>query len=72
MKTMTVAKTSLEKGIRAVSNFIAPIPSRLIRQMLAIFLELNSKGLHQSSGKEKESGCLLFPSSTRREIGHLH
>ena len=33
-----------------------------------MFLELNSKGLHQSSGKEKESFCLLFPSSTKREI----
>ena len=26
-----------------------------------IFLELNSKGLYQSSGKEKESCCLVFP-----------
>ena len=25
---------------------------------------MNSKVLHQSSGKEKESSCLLFPSST--------
>ena len=33
-----------------------------------MFLELNSKGLHQSSGKGKESFCLLFPSSTKREI----
>ena len=48
------------------------ILSRLIRQMLAIFLELNSKGLHQSSGKEKESCCLVFPSSTKREIRHFH
>ena len=31
-------------------------------------MELNSKGLHQSSGKEKERSCLLFPSSTKREI----
>ena len=37
-----------------------------------IFLELNSKGLHQSSGKEKESCCLLFPSSTKREIRYFH
>ena len=28
---------------RAASNFIAPFPSRFIRQMLANFLELNSK-----------------------------
>ena len=35
-------------------------------------MELNSKGLHQSSGKEKESCCLLFRSSTKREIRQLH
>ena len=40
--------------------------------MLAYFWELNSKGLHQSSGKEKESCCPLFPSSTKREIGQFH
>ena len=40
--------------------------------MLANVLELNSKGLHQSSGKEKESWCLVFPSSTKREIRHFH
>ena len=37
-----------------------------------ILLELNSKGLYQSSGKEKESCCLMFPSSTKREIRHFH
>ena len=38
-----------------------------------IFLELNSKGLYQSSGKEKESCCLVFPSSTKREFRrHFH
>ena len=37
-----------------------------------MFLELNSKGLYQSSGKEKESCCLVFPSSTKREISHFH
>ena len=36
------------------------------------FLELNSKGLHQSSGKEKETCCLLFPFSTKREIRQFH
>ena len=29
-------------------------------------------GLYQSSGKGKESCCLLFPSSTKREIRHFH
>ena len=71
--TATATKTSLKKWIRAASNFIALFPSRLIRQMLAnFFSELNSKGLHQSSGKEKESCCLLLPSSPKREIRQNH
>ena len=37
-----------------------------------MFLELNSKGLYQSSGKEKGSCFLVFPSSTKREIRHFH
>ena len=40
--------------------------------MLAIFFELNSKGLYQSSGKEKESCCMVFPFSTKRDIRHFH
>ena len=40
--------------------------------MLAIFLELNSERRYQSSGKEKESCCLVFPSLTKREIRHFH
>ena len=35
-------------------------------------MELNSKGLYQSSGKEKDCCCLVFPSSTKREITHFH
>ena len=64
-------KTSLKKWIRAAWNFIVLIPSRLIRQMLANFLELNSDGLYQSSGKEKKC-YLMLPSSTKREIRHFH
>ena len=37
-----------------------------------ILLELNSKRLYQSSGKEKEGSCLVFTSSTKREITHFH
>ena len=37
-----------------------------------VFLELNAKGLYQSSGREKEHRCLVFPSSTKREFRHLH
>ena len=51
---------------------MALIPSRLIRQMLSKGLDLNSKGLYQSSGKEKESCCLVFPFSTKREIKQFH
>ena len=54
-------------------NFIALIPTRSIRQMFwQFFLELNSKRMYQISGKEKESGCLVFRSSTKREIRHFH
>ena len=70
--TATATKTSLKKWIHAASNFIALIPSRLINQMLADCLELNSKGLYQSSGKEKESCCLRFPSLTKPEIRPFH
>ena len=34
------------------------IPSLLIRQMLAIVLEMNSKGLYQSSGKRELLSCV--------------
>ena len=37
-----------------------------------LFLEWNSKGQYQSPGKEKESCCLVFTSSTKREIRHFH
>ena len=43
------------------------IPSCLICHMW----ELNSDGLYQSSGKETES-CLVFTSSTKREIKHFN
>ena len=36
------------------------------------FWELSSEGLYQSSRKEKESCCPVFPSSTKREIRHFH
>ena len=37
-----------------------------------IFLELNSKGLHRSSGKEKETVLSVFMSSTKRENRKFH
>ena len=35
-------------------------------------MELNSERLYQSPGIEKESCCLVFSSSTKREIRHFH
>ena len=36
------------------------------------FLDLNSKNLYQSSGKENESRCRVFTSSTKLEIWHFY
>ena len=36
------------------------------------FLDLNSKKLYQSSGKENESRCRVFTSSTKRDIRHFY
>ena len=58
---------------RHLKSKFALIPTRFIRHMLEIFvLELNSKGLYYSSGTEKKSCCLVFPSSTKREIRKFH
>ena len=52
--------------------------SRLLRvssnssNVVNCFLEMNSKRLYRSSGREEESRCLVFTSSTKREIGHVH
>ena len=35
-------------------------------------MELNSIELYQSSGKEKETCCFVFPFSTKPEIRHYH
>ena len=60
LRQATAAKTSPKKWIRAVSDFIALIPTPLMCQMLAIFQELNSKGLYLSSEKQNENHCLVF------------
>ena len=52
--------------------------SRLFQLVLFVIcwklfvLELNSKGLYYSPGTEKKSCCLVFPSSTKREIRKFH
>ena len=35
-------------------------------------LELNYKGLYQSSGNEKQGCCFVLPSWTKREISRFH
>ena len=57
--------------MHAASNFITLIPSRLTRKILAIFLVVEFYRLYQNSGKEKENRCLVFASSTEREIRHF-
>ena len=53
-------KTSLKKWSREVAlNCISLIPSCSTRQMLAIFLELNSKRRYQSSGKLEKKQVVL-------------
>ena len=61
-----------EQWIRATSNFIALIPTRSTRQILALFWNLSSKRLYQTSGKDKESRWLVFTSWTKRETRHFH
>ena len=54
------------------SKFIALTASRSFRQCWQIFLELNSKRLCQSSGKENDSRGLTFMSSNKSELRHYH
>ena len=60
------------KWIRAASNL--PRLFHLVQfvKCWQIFLDLNFKELYQSSRKEKESWCLVFTSSTKRETRHFH
>ena len=69
--TATATKTSLKKWSRAASNFIAFILSPLMRQMLAIF-SLVEFLKTVSKFKKKKGRCLVFTSSTKREIRHFH
>ena len=71
----TATKTSLKKWIRTASNFIAlTVLFHLVYfiKCWQMFLELNSKGLYQTSGKEKESCCLVFLSLTKSKLRHFH
>ena len=56
----------IKKCLLAALNFFALI------KCWQIFLELNSKGLYQSKGKERKACFLVFTSSTKREIRQFH
>ena len=58
--------------IRAASNFITLIPSRSVRQMLVNFSGVEFYKTVSKFRKEKQSRCLVFTSSTKREIRHFH
>ena len=68
---------SLKKWSRAASKLIHraySISSGVLfnsSNVFDFFLELSSKRLYRSPGKEKASRC-LFASSTKREIRHFH
>ena len=66
------AKTSLEKRIRVVSNFITLVPFLKICLMLRNFSGVDSKGLYLSLEKEKDICCLAFTSSIKRETRMFH
>ena len=66
----SVSNQYVSKG--TASNFIALILTHLFIKCWQFSLELNSKRLYQSSGKEKESCSLVFTSSTKHEIRHFH
>ena len=65
--------SALKKWIYVASKFIALIPSRLIRQMHVgkFFWSWILKDCIKFR-QEKDSCCLVFPSSTDREIRHFH
>ena len=68
----TAAKTSLEKRIRAVSNFIPLVPFHKICLMLGNFSGVDSKGGYPNLEKEKDICCLSFTSSIKRETRMFH
>ena len=71
--TPTATKTSLKKWICAASNFIALIPSRLIRRMLPkFFWSWNIKDCIKVQEKKKKVVVFCSPSSTKREIRQFH
>ena len=65
-------KTSLKKEVALLQIFSRLFQLFQFVKCLQLLLELNSKRLYQSLGREKESRCLVFKSFTKREIRHFH
>ena len=57
---------------RAASNFIGLILSHSIRKILAFFSGVEFFEDFNPSSEKEESRCLVFTSSTKREIRHFH
>ena len=68
----TVTKKERSRTASNFIRFIEFISSRSIRQILAIFYGFDSKRLYRSSGKEKDSRCLVTMFSKLRGIMHVH
>ena len=69
---------SLNSHIKALVLSLSPLLDHCMSSTLGSFSirkmlgNLNSNGLYRSSGKEKETSCLLLTSSTKRKIKHFH
>ena len=72
MTTAKAMKTSLKNLIPAASKVIMLFQLVQFAKCWQFFLELNSKRLYRSSGKEKESCCLVLMSSAKHEIKYYH
>ena len=70
--TTTATKTSVKKWIRATSNIYLAYSNSFNSSNVGKFYWSWILRLYESSGKEKESRCLEFTSSTKQEIRHFH
>ena len=68
----TVTKKERSRTASNFIRFIEFISSRSIRQISAIFYGFDSKRLYRSSGKEKDSRCLVSMFSKLHGIMHFH
>ena len=69
---VTATKTSLKSEVALLQTLSHLFHLVKFVRCWQFLLELNSKRLYRSSGKEKESLCLVFTSSSKREIRYFH